>query len=448
MLPFLLWSCNSHPLQKPTPQTTGEIAQFREVNPIRNVDIVFVVDNSGSMAEEQQNLARNFPIFMDELANVQGADIRIGVVSSDLGAGAMTTNGQCTPGPGDNGTMCNTRGLDRCTMCGVQGRYLRTVNPNFTGNIRDVFTCVARLGTTGCSFEHSIGALTRALDNTENGDFLRSDAYLAFVLITDEEDCTARPDSAMFATPTAGQDWSLRCSLEAHSCNGKHNDGTADVNLAINECQAATDGQLIPISELVNQVLAKKGGENNMVIAAGIFGWPLPGDEVNARYQQTAGNAGLGDRTMRPICASQANGSATPAYRVKSFVESFQNNSTYSICQNDFREAMRRIGAKIRATVGPPCIEARLVDIAPMEAGMQADCTVTERRPLGNNKYEETPLRACAGGDTAPCWRVVPATGCPAGHMVEIDRQGAQPLEGTQQSIRCLSCLQGNCDQP
>jgi hypothetical protein len=250
----------------------------------------------------------------------------------------------------------------------------------------------------------------------------------------------------MFATPTLGQDWSLRCSLEAHQCNGKHNDGTTDVNLGLSECAAATDGQLVPVRELVDAILAKKNNDNAMVIAAGIFGWPLPGDEAMARYQQTATLGG--DRSMRPICASQANGSATPAYRVKSFVESFQNNTTFSICQGDFREAMRRIGAKIRATVGPPCIEARLVDINPTETGTQADCTVTERRPLGNGKYEETPLRACAGGDTSPCWRVIASPGCPAGHMVEIDRQGAMPLEGTQQSIRCLTCLPGTDCRP
>ena len=79
---FLLWSCNSHPLQRPSPDPTGELAQYREINPIRNVDIVFVIDNSGSMSEEQANLARNFPVFMDELAGLQGADFQIASVTT------------------------------------------------------------------------------------------------------------------------------------------------------------------------------------------------------------------------------------------------------------------------------------------------------------------------------------------------------------------------------
>lgn len=446
MLPLLLWSCNSHPLQKPTPQTTGEIAQFREVNPIRNVDILFVVDNSGSMSEEQGNLGRNFPIFMDELANVQGADIRIGVVSSDMGAGVGSTNGQCMPAPGDNGILCNVKGVDRCAMCGVQGRYIRTVNPNFTGNIRDVFTCMARLGTQGCGFEHSIGALQKAIELPDNGDFIRPDAYLAFVLITDEEDCTTPPDSQLFATPIAANDWSLRCYLQAHSCNGAHNDGTADVNLGLDQCKAAEDGALVPIKQMVDALVAKKGGDPAMVIAAGIFGWPVPGQEAAARYVQDTGNGF--ERGMRAVCNSQ-NGSATPAYRVKSFVESFPNNSVYSICGGEFREAMRRIGAKIRATVGPPCVDAKLVDIDNAQAGTQADCTVTERRPIGNNRYDEKVLPRCTGTDTSPCWRLLPDPACAVSqHQVIVDRQGAMPEEGTQQSIRCLSCLQNDCSAP
>ena len=63
--------------------------------PSGNVDIVFVVDNSGSMSEEQANLARNFPVFMDELTALQGGDFHIAAVSTDLGAGAGTAQAQC-----------------------------------------------------------------------------------------------------------------------------------------------------------------------------------------------------------------------------------------------------------------------------------------------------------------------------------------------------------------
>jgi hypothetical protein len=90
VLPFALWACNSHPLDVPDPLVVGELAQLREINPIHNVDIVFMVDNSGSMQEEQTNLTRNFGTFMREL-NIPGADLHIAAISSELGAGAGTT---------------------------------------------------------------------------------------------------------------------------------------------------------------------------------------------------------------------------------------------------------------------------------------------------------------------------------------------------------------------
>ena len=454
VLTFFLWSCNSHSLEKPKPNPTGESSQYREINPIRKVDILFVVDNSGSMSEEQANLARNFPVFMDELTALQGGDFNIAAVSTDLGAGAGTTQGQCNRMLGDKGIFCNAQvpaGMgtwmprDFCQTCGVMNqRFLQTVNPNFAGNIRDVFSCMARFGTAGCGFEHSTEALRLSLDAPENAGFLRNDAYLAFVLITDEEDCSAAADSPMFATATPGQDWSLRCYLQAVTCNGGKNDGTADVNLALNECQVDDASGLIPVQQQVDAIVAKKG-DPNLIIAAGIFGWPLPGQEAAARYRITGGGGLLSERGMREVCASSGNGSATPGYRVKKFIDAFPNHTTYSICQNDFREAMQKIGEKIRATVGPPCVDRPLVDIDPMAAGLQVDCNVQERTPNGNGQFDEHVVPSCDANLDGPCWRLRMDAQCTASnHLIEIDRKGGMPVEGTQQAIRCLTQVAAN----
>ena len=45
-------------------------------------DILFVVDNSGSMADEQENLAQNFDQFIQQIAGA--GDYRIAVVTTDL----------------------------------------------------------------------------------------------------------------------------------------------------------------------------------------------------------------------------------------------------------------------------------------------------------------------------------------------------------------------------
>src|SRR5262245_4306774 len=55
----------------------------------RNVDILFLVDDSSSMRLSQDNLNRNFPVFMNTLMNApQGLpNMHLGVISQDMGAG-------------------------------------------------------------------------------------------------------------------------------------------------------------------------------------------------------------------------------------------------------------------------------------------------------------------------------------------------------------------------
>src|SRR5882757_7455696 len=64
----------------------------------RNLDLLFVIDDSPSMADKQQNLADNFPNFINVLNTIQGGlpDVHIGVVTSDMGSkgnDGMTGNG-------------------------------------------------------------------------------------------------------------------------------------------------------------------------------------------------------------------------------------------------------------------------------------------------------------------------------------------------------------------
>ena len=82
-----------------------------------------------------------------------------------------------------------------------------------------------------------------------------------------------------------------------------------------------------------------------------------------------------------------------------------------------------------------------------MTAQMEPDCSVLERKPLGGGKYEESVVPRCTPTETKPCWNLTSNTqACPAsGFSIDIDRKGNIPLEGTQQYIRCLTCIGGNC---
>src|SRR5437667_3540080 len=104
-LPWLLCACTDHALVAPDPKPEEETDKLVPVAIQRKVDILFVIDNSFSMKQEQDNLARNLPAFIDKLRNIQGGlpDVHIGVVTTDVGAGPGGVTG-CTP-PGQDGRL-------------------------------------------------------------------------------------------------------------------------------------------------------------------------------------------------------------------------------------------------------------------------------------------------------------------------------------------------------
>ena len=106
---------------------------------------------------------------------------------------------------------------------------------NYTGNAADVFKCIAALGEAGCGFEHQFAALLRALGAdgraapAENQGFLRPDAYLAIIMLTNEDDCSATPGVPLFDTGSntniasqLGPPANFRCNEFGHNCDGAH----------------------------------------------------------------------------------------------------------------------------------------------------------------------------------------------------------------------------------
>lgn len=158
------------------------------------MDILFVIDNSGSMDEEQANLISNFSGFATLIDNHmtssnRSLDYRIAVTTagrdvsytvSALGLTIPLTEG------GDNGTFRRGCGLDRAWM------------ERSDGNLVSTFECRANVGTGGpgaemplLGLEWSLGA---RVDDGTNAGFLREDALLAIVMITDQDDCSRIDD--------------------------------------------------------------------------------------------------------------------------------------------------------------------------------------------------------------------------------------------------------------
>lgn len=187
------------------------------------IDLVFVVDNSASMYDEQQSLLASFPSFIAEIEDVlAGDDYQVMVIDTDIGEGggcyeAMYNSFDCGLWCGANcpagcNCECNSEpcapfselpcdarlGAGRVAdgngvSCGLPGRrYLLSTDPDPGGT----FQCMASVGIEGEPNERPMQALTTALGELSlpgacNEGFLRDDALLVVTVVTDEDDSLA-----------------------------------------------------------------------------------------------------------------------------------------------------------------------------------------------------------------------------------------------------------------
>lgn len=173
------------------------------------VDLLFVVDNSGSMIEEQRMLAANFPLVLDALfappadpvtgepAYPPVESLHVGVISSDMGTGAFVVP---TCGGNDDGRLLHAPSTSVTGCAASYPAYLTATTPGAA--VAHDFECMATLGTNGCGFEQQLGAMHKALSvhmapGGPDASFLRADAALAVVVLTDENDCST-DDSSLF----------------------------------------------------------------------------------------------------------------------------------------------------------------------------------------------------------------------------------------------------------
>lgn len=168
----------------------NEFADARPAEACSKMDILFIVDDSGSMSEEQTNLATNFPNFIDVLDNYTTGsgdqlDYRVAVTTTGRDVSyTISIGGFNLPfnESGDNGAFRQD--------CGMTRRWLERSD----ANVGSTFACAAQVGTGGPSLEMQLltmdWALHQRVADGTNAGFLREDALLAIVILTDEDDCS------------------------------------------------------------------------------------------------------------------------------------------------------------------------------------------------------------------------------------------------------------------
>jgi hypothetical protein len=134
--------------------------------PTPKADVLFVVDNSCSMSQEQASLGSNLGAFL-MFAQQQMIDYQIAVTTTDV---TRSTAGEFVGST-------------------------RIITPA-TPNANAVFQQNTNLGTSGSGTERGLEAAYLALSdpliNTANAGFLRNDAALAVIIVSDERDQSTR----------------------------------------------------------------------------------------------------------------------------------------------------------------------------------------------------------------------------------------------------------------
>jgi hypothetical protein len=475
-----LFACLAPPVESPKTTVTQETSVRVEQSVKNKVDLLFLIDNSPSMAPKEAELSKRFPQLIKALQNFatagNPASYHIGVVNSDLGAGPFTLNqGQCHPG-GDNGKLQVTPAPAapnvpaNCANFSLSGgvRYIDynqlagtdNIMGLTAGDVGGAFSCMSSVGEGGCGFEHQLEATYRALHDPipENMGFLRSDAILAVVFVTDEDDCSAPPNSDLFDPSTGGVSMygtlhSFRCTQFGVQCGGMPVPPMSTSGLTgCSSQEMANGGKLFDISrytDFFNKPAAQGGVKVN------------PDDVILVTISAAADPVGVqitmpcADQVNTPSCPILSHSCVAasdpthffgdPAVRLRSVVSSAKHNNLTSICDTDYTSAINALGDLIVSAIGAGCLNSPIAN----RANGFPDCVVEDvtANPDGSKSTKEVP--SCAeNGHVVPCWQVIdklsqynmqgctPTAPAPATCKLPITCQPVtNPLDGKQQLV-------------
>lgn len=252
------------------------------------MDIVFVIDDSGSMSEEQANLVANFGSFANLIENYKTKDgslldyrIAITTAGRDVSYKLLAPDplGEIPfSEPGMNGEFVQD--------CGMTRRWIERGDPDVAGT----FSCAADVGTAGPGAEMPLlgleWALGRRTQDGTNAGFLRDDALLGVVMLSDQDDCSREDDGFVI-------------------------DGQKD------SCFDPADPNIIPLDFYIDFLDGLKQGRGRW--ASAVMAGPGPGP-----------------------CDSSF-GTAAEATRLKDFVSRTGNNGQFSsICDGDLTLALEQ----------------------------------------------------------------------------------------------------------
>jgi hypothetical protein len=294
----------------------------------------------------------------------------------------------------------------------------------------------------GCGFEHQLESVYAALHNTtDNAGFLRDDALLVVVFLTNEDDGSAAPTAKIYesgstANITWGQYDTYRQTRWAVECNGALAPyaSMADLTSCAGAPNANGDpGLAYDVSRYIDYFTQSSvnGGvkpDPNDVVLVAVDAPTTPFSTILAQVG-TGGGAtptytecavlqpGSCDVHLQHSCQNMSEPAffGDPAVRLNAVVSAAAYHQIMNICGDDltqppsYTNAMQNMGSLIAANIGQGCITAPVADPT------NPDCVVVEVTPVAGGANQQVGLPNCAtNGGERPCWVAEKKSQCAA----------------------------------
>ncbi len=411
---FLAMGGDCRNLDTLNPCVVSGVVQDVPISRIDSVDVLFVIDNSESMQEEQLELSSKITNVVQALVDGGGAisdpgglipdfppveSLRVGVVTTDIGSVPFvgTAAGQCDFGTADNAELFTT-GIDRTPpppdeLCELYPgedpaplNYAQfPLDPFFPAgaigqsDFVNGVECIVGQGTDGdfgCGYEQQLEATLRALNGSVgvNEGFIRDEALLAIILVTDEDDCSAEDPDIYDVSDNA-----------ANQYKGPY---TAGMELKA-ELRCFEHKQALWDIERYATAFADLKDSPSKIVFAAIAGIPLGEfsslDAIlnDPNMVEVPDGPDTSSQKLRPSCDAGANGEAFPARRIvetaKGLEELGVRSIVESICEDDYTGLLGDIVAKIGDALRQICLPRPLIRSADGKVG----CEVTETQLAG-----------------------------------------------------------------
>lgn len=505
-----LAGCNEHPLVEFEQTVTGAMHETSTLPAQTRMDLLFVIDDSQSMCQEQTALAANFARLADFFFERLGseADLRIAVTSTDLaesdgrllsevpiGAGVACPEAEpleldcadiddpiLATGPeGNVGRDCGGLSGTEATAC-------------VRADLDRRFRCLAHRGAGGGSREKGLEAMRRALscdgpnaarfgacctpdgfDPACAGEgprpaFLRPDALLVVVFVSDEDDCSTRGDNPKQSglaicrdagltdrdgdgVPDAFADPAL-CAADPATCmriecGGLGADDCHQARCVVEGTEYSScaweQEALTPVGDYVRFLSRLKLAPAEQLLVAAIVGDRLytpSGDPVSFRppdgdpaCSEDALAGGPTDACCRDgVCRSEVLpacetdfGRADPGVRYLAFAESIGAmgldcvDESTSLCEGDLVRPLEALSTCIQRSLVRFCLSKAVVDPAAVRVNLSCldDVSCEALLPpeaLPPSAYTVAEDARCEGG-----WSVLLDAPPPAGARLTID---------------------------